>query len=167
MAGIYEGTDRFRLTTVKMEELLSMVGPFYTRKTTEVCFKWESVAKNSTALARYRRTLSFSGCPGTVCLMPMYVFLFSSLTEDCEGVSVGNTDIGNCVCCWCTNVSSGWKQSSPSKPCTEGQSFPRYPRWGVPFLCTSPSYLLLFHSFLHCLLWLKSNTENSFAQICD
>jgi hypothetical protein len=33
-----------------------------------------------------------------VCLRPLYVFLFSSLTEDGEGVSAGNRDVGNCIC---------------------------------------------------------------------
>jgi hypothetical protein len=36
MEGIYEYTDRFRITAVKVEELISMVIPFYfTRKSTE------------------------------------------------------------------------------------------------------------------------------------
>ena len=55
----YEYTDRFCLTLVKKEERLSMLDPSCTRKP-KSCSKGEAVPKHSTALARYRRTMSFS-----------------------------------------------------------------------------------------------------------
>jgi len=59
--GSDEFTDRFRLTSVRMEKLLCVVGPFlHWENQPKSRFKWEAVATNSTTLARYR-TISFSG----------------------------------------------------------------------------------------------------------
>jgi len=59
--GSDEFTDKFRLTSVKMKELLCMVGPFLHRETHRSrALKCEAVATNSTTLARCR-TVSFSG----------------------------------------------------------------------------------------------------------
>jgi hypothetical protein len=59
--GGYENNEMRPLTSVKMEEILSMTGPFLyleTNRSRPLCEK--QLAANSTAMARYRRS-SFSG----------------------------------------------------------------------------------------------------------
>ena len=57
-----------------------------------------------------------------VCLRPEYVFLFSSLIEDGEGISAGSTDVGYCAFAD-LQLSVSLKISS-SRCSTEGFSFP-------------------------------------------
>ena len=87
-----------------------------------------------------------------VCVRPFYIFLFSSLTEDVEGISAGNKDVGNRACSWSSPVSSASKLSSLSVPSTEWLSTPRISLgWGCHFHYTLLPYLHLFLSFLHSL----------------
>jgi hypothetical protein len=62
MEGIYEHTDRFPLTSVEMEEILSMFGLYLlSENQLNSRRQLEAVATDSTAFARYRRTVPFSG----------------------------------------------------------------------------------------------------------
>jgi len=62
MEGSYEYADRFCQTAVKMAELLCMAGPYLHQETNRShALKSEAVAANNTALARYRRAVSFLG----------------------------------------------------------------------------------------------------------
>jgi hypothetical protein len=59
--------------------------------------------------------------------------------------------------------SSQSEKSSSSKSSREGLCCPEISRMRGPFQCTSPLYLHLFLSFLHCVFCLRYNTILSFA----
>jgi hypothetical protein len=96
--GSYERTDRFRLTSVEMEKLLSMCGLFLSpdNQIMSRC-QWEAVATDSTAFARYRRNIMLC-VTYMLCLMPQNLY-----------------DIHDAVC---TVLDSWWWMERPSETFT-------------------------------------------------
>jgi len=140
----------FLITSVKMEELLGMGGPFLYRETNrsrsasekqllQIALYWLGTGGQYHAVGGMH-SVSKGQC------MYFFFHLWHKM------VRVYQAAIWMyCACCWSTAVSLNLKQSSLSKPLQKGCLFQGYLGWGGPYCCTSPPYLHLFLSFLHCL----------------
>jgi hypothetical protein len=163
--GSNEYTDRFHLTSVKMEELPSTVGPFLRWKT-----NWDRTLSEKELLQIALHWLGTGGQYHSVgdihivCVWPVYLFLFWSLTKNGGSIPAGSTDVGNFACSWSTAVSSAWRQSSPSKPSTKRLSFQEHLGWGgVHFIVLHILTFICSSHFCTVSVCLKYNTKLCFA----
>jgi len=99
MEGSYEYTDTFCLTSVKTEELLSIVGPFLHQETNQSHALSEKQFLNTALHWLGTGEQRHSVCDMHGVPQARVHILISSLTDDGEGVSASNTEVHNSACC--------------------------------------------------------------------